>query len=192
MFDFPQYYKSFFGAWIARYLRGDFGEVGDVPPYLLTIPYAADRWQAKAEMERALATNTLVLLNRYAPSNAVYQSAKLPKTERQKFVDWEFEMEYVQFGIPKENLVIFLYVPYQVSRELLLKKDPQAYLGRDGKKDIHETNETLMLEVEKVYLEFCKKYSHWVYIECVKDGMLLPKEEIHRKIVNELKKRKIL
>jgi len=56
MFDFPQYYKSFFGAWIGRYLRGEFGDVGDIPPYFATFPYAADRWQAKAEIERALST----------------------------------------------------------------------------------------------------------------------------------------
>jgi dTMP kinase len=192
VFDFPQYYKTFFGAWIGRYLRGDFGEVTQINPYLLTIPYAADRWQAKQEIERALSTHTLVLLNRYAPSNAVYQSAKLPKKKRQEFIDWEFDMEYDQFGIPKEELVIFLYVPYEISQKLIAQKAPQAYLGKDGKKDINETNETLMREVEKVYLEFCKKYPHWIKIECVEDGKILPKEEIHKKIIDVLKKKKYL
>lgn len=189
--DFPQYYKTFFGKWIGRFLKGEFGKVEDLPPYLLMFPYAADRWQAKTDMEYWLSEGKIVVSNRYTGSNA-YQAAKVPKSERPRFIDWSFEMEYDAFGIPREDLVIFLYVPYDVSQKLIEQKSARKYLGNGVKKDIHESNETLMREVEQVYLEFCKKFSRWVKIDCTKNGQILSKEEIHQKIVTELKKKKII
>ncbi len=189
--DFPQYYKTFFGRWIGRFLKGEFGDPKGIPPYILTIPYAADRWQASKEMTHALTDGKLLLSNRYTGSNAVYQSARLPEKERQAFVDWEFQLEYEEFGIPKEDLVIFLYVPLAVSQKLLEQKNNRRYLGNGKTKDINESNLELMQNVEKVYLEFCAKYPHWVKIDCTKGGTMLTREEIHQKIVETLQRKKI-
>lgn len=176
--DFPQYYKTFFGRWVGRFMKGEFGGAKDVPPYLASIPYAADRWQAKADLEGWVSEGKTVFINRYAGSNAVYQSAKLPRSERADYVDWQFEMEYKVFGIPKEDIVLFLYVPHAVSQQLIAAKSARKYMGNARAKDIHESNEELMQEVEKVYLEFCKKYPHWIKIDCTKNGNILQKEEI--------------
>jgi dTMP kinase len=190
--DFPQYYKTFFGRWIGRFMKGEFGGAKDVPPYIASIPYAADRWQAKEDLELWLAEGKTVFINRYAGSNAVYQSAKLPKSERQDYIDWQFEMEYKVFGIPKEDIVIFLYVPYAVSQQLLATKAARKYMGNNYKKDIHESNTALMLEVEKIYLEFCKKFPYWIKIDCTKNGTILTKDEIHQKILSVLRRKKII
>ncbi len=189
--DFPQYYKTFFGRWIGRFLKGEFGRVEDLPPYLLMFPYAADRWQAKEDIERWLAEGKLVVSNRYTGSNA-YQAAKLPASERERFITWSFDMEYKAFGIPKEDLVIFLYVPFAVSQRLIELKNARKYLGNGKNKDIHESNITLMQEVERVYLYFCKRFPHWVKIDCTKNAEILPKETIHQKIVELLKRKKML
>lgn len=189
--DFPQYYKTFFGKWIGRFLKGEFGGIEDLPPYLLMFPYAADRWQAKSDMEKWLSEGKIVVSNRYTGSNA-YQAAKLPAKERKRFIDWSFEMEYEAFGIPKEDLVIFLHVPFAVSQQLLEQKAARKYMGNERKKDIHESNLELMANVEKVYLEFCTKYPHWVKIDCTKKGQVLTREEIHLKIVEILIKKKII
>lgn len=191
-FDFPQYYKTFFGEFAGRFLKGEFGDITDVPPYVVSIPYAADRWQAKDEMNAALHQGKLVLVNRYATSNAAYQAAKLPAEERQKFIDWCFDMEYTQFNIPKEDLVLFLYVPFHISQQLIEQKDSREYLGNETKKDIHESNSAFLQEVEKVYLSLAKQYSHWITIDCSKDGKILPKEEIHKKIITILKEKGFL
>lgn len=45
--DFPRYYDSFFGKFIAGYLRGEYGQLSEVNPYLITFPYAFDRASAK-------------------------------------------------------------------------------------------------------------------------------------------------
>lgn len=190
--DFPQYYKTFFGRWVGKFMKGDFGGAKDVPPYLASIPYAADRWQAKGDLEQWIAEGKIVFINRYAGSNAVYQSAKLPISDRANFVDWCFEMEYKVFGIPKEDTVIFLYVPHAISQQLLATKAARKYMGNTQKKDIHESDIALMKEVEKVYLEFCKKYPHWIKIDCTRNGKILSKEAIHEKILGVLHRKKIL
>ncbi len=188
--DFPQYYKTFFGKWIGRFLKGDFGKVEDLPPYLLMFPYAADRWQAKDDIEHWLEEGKIIVSNRYTGSNA-YQAAKMLAKERERFIDWSFEMEYKAFGIPKEDLVIFLYVPFKSSQALIAKKATRKYLG-NNKKDIHESNTVLMQEVEKVYLHFCKRFPHWVLVDCVKNNTLLSVDEIHQKILAVLRRKKII
>lgn len=192
IFDFPQYYKTFFGRWIGRFLKGEFGGIKDVPPYIVTIPFAADRWQAKPEMEKALEEGKVVLVNRYTGSNAAYQAAKIDPKEREKFLDWAFQMEYNEFEIPKEDLVIFLYVPLKFSQKMIEQKSVRKYLGNKKAKDIHESNLQFLEEVEKVYLSFCKKYPHWVRIDCTKNGVIMTREEIHTKIVETLNKKKIV
>lgn len=189
-FDFPQYYKTFFGAFAGRFLKGEFGNINDIPPYVISIPYAADRWQAKEEINQALSEGKLVIVNRYATSNAAYQGAKLPESERQKFIDWSFDMEYNQFAIPKEDLVLYLHVPFSVSQTLIEQKAQREYLGTD-KKDIHEANVEFLKEVEKVYRELAKT-SHWVTIECCKDNDIFPKDVIHKQIISALTNHQIL
>jgi dTMP kinase len=99
-------------------------------------------------------------------------------------------MEYDAFGIPREDLVIFLYVPFTFSQKLIEQKNHRKYLGKV--KDIHESNMTLMREVEKEYLSLSKKYKHWVKIDCVKKDAILSREEIHVKIIETLKQKKII
>ncbi|MBI4058492.1 hypothetical protein HY408_01865 [Candidatus Gottesmanbacteria bacterium] len=189
--DFPQYYKTFFGRWIGRFLKGEFGRIEDLPPYLLMFPYAADRWQAKGDIEKWITEGKVVLSNRYTGSNA-YQAAKLLPKERERFTDWSFEMEYEAFGIPREDLVIFLYVPFTVSQKLLDTKKARKYMGNHKRKDIHEANKVLMREVEKIYLDFAKRFRHWVKIDCVRNGAMLTKTEIHQRILMILKGKKII
>lgn len=190
-FSFPQYYKTFFGRWIGRFLKGEFGKIGDLPPYLLIFPYAADRWQAKEKIEKWLEKGYLVISDRYTGSNA-YQAAKLPPKERPRFIKWSSELEYKVFDIPKEDLVIFLDVPPALSQKLLEQKSARKYMGNHQKKDIHESNLKLLWEVEKEYLKFCQNYPHWLRINCCQDSQILPKEKIQQKIIKILKDKKII
>lgn len=190
-FDFPQYYKTFFGEFAGRFLKGEFGDIKDVPPYVISIPYAADRWQAKEAMNQALSEGKLVIVNRYATSNAAYQAAKLPPSERQAFIDWSFEMEYNQFGIPKEDIVLYLHVPASVSQQLIEKKAKRAYL-QGKQKDIHEANRSFLEDVERIYLQLASTQPHWITIECCQHDVIQSKEDIHTNIIGVLQRKKIL
>jgi len=190
-FDFPQYYQTFHGQTVARYLRGEFGKLNNISPYLASLAYALDRLSAKKMMEDFLKKGGLIIANRYTTSNMAYQGARFyDKNEREKFLQWLYELEYKINKIPKEDLVIYLHVPWQVGLELTAKKGERKYLL--GKKDIHEKDIKFRKKVEKMYLHLAKIKKNWVVINCVEKNKIISKEDIHKKIIEILVDKKII
>lgn len=187
-FDFPRYYSSFHGKFAGRFLAGEFGS--DVSPYLASLAYALDRASAKEEMDQFLSHGGIIVSNRYATSNMAHQGARLPEGKRDEFLDWIDELEYKIHKIPREDIVIYLHVPWQVGMELTKKKGERAYLG--NKQDILEADLLHRQEAEAMYLSLAKKRKNWVVIECVEEGVMLPKEIIHEKILDVLRNKKII
>lgn len=186
-FDFPQYGKTFFGDFAGRFLNGEFGHFSRINPYLASFPYAADRWQVKDKIWQAINEGRLVICNRYTPSS-IYQAVKIKPTQRKKFLSWVETLEYDVFGIPKPNLVIFLYVPLISAQTLIIKKNKRTYL--DGKlKDQYEKNTNYLKKVEAMYLDIVKTNKSWVKIDCVENGTILPPEIIHKKVIDILDKK---
>ncbi len=190
--DFPQYYKSFHGKTVAKFLRGEFGTIDQVSPYLASLAYALDRASVKREMEDFLDKGGIIIANRYATSNLAHQGAKfVNKNEREDYLKWDYELEYKVHKIPKEKIVIYLHVPTEIATKLAEKRGGRNYLS--GKvKDIHEQDTDHLKKTENMYLELAKRYRHWVVIECVDRGELLSRESIHELIVNALVKRKLI
>lgn len=185
-FDFPQYYTSFFGNMISRYLKGEFGDTYQVNPYLISVIYAADRWEAKKQINEALSRGEIVILNRYSMSNMAHQSVKIPAENRKEYLDWERKMEYDIFEIPREDQVIYLDVPAGVGQKLIGKKGSRDYVG-GKKKDIHEKDLNYQISVRKQYLALAKYNTHWCVINCTKNNKILSVEKIHEKIWQALK-----
>jgi dTMP kinase len=178
--DFPQYYKSFHGKTVGKFLKGDFGKIDEVSPYLASLAYALDRASIKREMEEFLATGGYIVANRYATSNMAHQAAKCKtEKERDEYLKWIYELEYKVHKIPKENLVIYLHVPYLYAAELTKKRSVQ----KGVEPDIHEKSMDHQQKSEQMYLMLAKKYKHWKVIECVKDGKMLPIEEVQKKVL---------
>lgn len=181
-FDFPRYYSSFHGKIAGRFLAGEFGS--DVSPYLASLAYALDRASAKEEMDAWLSHGGVIVSNRYATSNMAHQGARLPEGERDEFIDWIDELEYKIHKIPREDIVIYLHVPWGIGMELTKKKGGRAYLG--NKQDILEADQKHRQEAESMYLSLARKRKKWAVVECVEGGIMLPKEEIHKKILSVL------
>ncbi len=191
--DFPRYYDSFYGKMVAQFLRGEFGSLQEVDPHLASVLYALDRGQAKEEMNEWLARGDIVLSNRYATSNIAHQSSRMPSKKRKEFITWDLELEYKVNQIPQEDIVIYLYVPYNVSRKLMENADRKNRAYTKGKKDITEKSVEYLKKSEKSYLSLVKQFPHWVKITCVDTkGNLKSREEIHAEIKNVLQKKKIL
>ncbi len=185
-YDFPNY-DSFFGRMVGRYLNGDFGEVGEVSPYTTALMFAGDRWQASAAIRKDLAAGKLVISNRYAQSNMGFGSANFKtRAEKDKFLDWMHELEFQIYGIPKPDLVIYLYVPYEISQGLVDKKSKRSYT--DLKRDIHEKNTDFLKRVEQSYLMLADKYPEWRKIDCIKAGQIQSIEEIAGKVYEIVEK----
>jgi dTMP kinase len=183
--DFPRYNDSFFGKFISRFLQGEFGKLEEVNPYLISIVYAQDREEARGEMEDWLSKGNIVLANRYVPSNLAHQSGRLPKSKREAFIQWDSELEYKINKLPKEDMIIYLHVPYKASIKLLAVKKQ--------KKDIAEKNIAYLRSSEESYNNLSQTFSHWEKIECVDNkGNIYSKEEIHTDIKKLLAKRGIL
>jgi dTMP kinase len=180
-FDFPQYGKTFFGDFAGRFLKGEFGHFSRINPYLASFPYAADRWQVKTKLWQGINDGKLVICNRYTPSS-IYQAVKVKPAEQKKFIDWVQTLEYEVFGIPKPDLVLFLYVPLDFAQILIDKKQKREYLG-ESKRDQYEKNVGYLKKVESMYLKIAKSDGSWVKINCVEKGEILSPETIHEKIV---------
>lgn len=190
-FDFPQYEKTFFGKFTGRFLSGEFGGLSEINPYLATLSYALDRWQAGPSIVGYLNQGKTVFCNRYVGSNMAHQAAKLLPEKQDDFLSWEMELEYKIFGVPKEDLVVFLHVAPEISAKLLEKRQAKNHLN--GKqKDIAEENLIHQKETEKVYLSLVKKFPHWEMIECVKDGQIRGIDDIHRELMTIFRQKGIL
>ncbi|MBW3000153.1 deoxynucleoside kinase [Candidatus Woesearchaeota archaeon] len=179
IFDFPQYGKTFFADLVQRYLEEEFGTPEQVGPYLASILFAGDRWQAKEEMLKKLEEGKIVVCNRYVSANKGHQGGKIQDKEaRLKFLDWLNKLEYEVFGIPKADINVFLYVPSEIGLKLIEQR------GRE--KDAHENLEH-MKAAEQAYLEAAEKNHTWQRINCTKEGEILSKEEIHEMVWEKVK-----
>ncbi len=189
--DFPRYYSSFHGRVVGRFLTGEFGVLDQVSPYLAALAYALDRASAKEEMDDCLTHGGIVLSNRYATSSMAHQAAKLPESKRNEFISWLDEMEYKVHKIPREDIVIYLYVPWKIGYELTVQKADRKY--SNGSLDIAEKDVKHRIESEAMYLRLSRERNNWVKIDCVDtNGILLSKEEIHAKIISSLQEKRII
>ncbi len=187
-FDFPRYYSSFHGKMAGRFLAGEFGS--DVSPYLASLAYALDRASAKEEMDAWLSHGGVIVSNRYATSNMAHQGARLPEDMRPEFLEWIDELEYKVHKIPREDIVVYLHVPWEIGMELTKKKGERAYLGSG--KDILEADEKHRRESEMMYLSLAKQRKNWVAVECTENGVILSKDAIHEKILAVLREKKLI
>lgn len=181
-YDFPQYERSFFGELVGRYLDGEFGDVDAVSPYLISLLYAGDRFEAGDHIRRDLSSSKWIICNRYTQSNMGFQAAKIknPK-EKKQFLEWIEELEFGIYHIPKPDMVIYLYLPVEIGQKLVDKKNKRGYTSK--KRDIHERNTEFLKQVEKEYLELAKNNPEWRTVGCIStDGKPLSPEEITQKI----------
>ena len=187
---FPRFDAPIYGDLIARFLRGEFGSADAVNPYLVALIYAGDRAEAAAEIRRWLDEGKVVILDRYLYSNIGYQCAKLPQgEERDRLMEWIFNLEYNHFGIPRPDLSLFLDVPFAFTERKLTEQregDDRDYLK--GGADIHEASLSLQQRVREVYLEAAVKDPALQVIDCSDaQGAMDTPEGIFHKIETLLK-----
>ncbi len=180
--EFPRYYTSFHGDIVARFQRGEFGTIDSVSPYLISLAYALDRLSMRDQINDWLRRGYYLIANRYVPSSMAHQAAKLPGSKRQQFLEWLDELEYRVHKMPREDLVIYLHVPWKTGQKLSGQKNNKAYLN--GGHDISEENNKHLEESEKMYFWLLKHRKNWVRIDCMKGAKIKKKEEIQKEIIN--------
>ncbi len=192
---FPRTDAPFYGELIARFLRGEFGLLNDVDPYLIALLYAGDRKDASGIIRNWLKEKNIVLLDRYTYSNIAYQGAKIfDNKERERLIEWILSLEFSHFSIPKPDLNIFLDVPLSFTRRKLSterKGSDRDYLG--GSRDIHEGSLSFQMRVREVYLKVAESGNRMAVVNCSdKNGEMLAPEKIFEQVLEIITERKML
>jgi dTMP kinase len=184
---FPRTDSIVYGELIARFLRGELGDIHQVNPYLVALIYAGDRLDFKPTLENWLNNGDTVLLDRYVYSNVAYQCAKITdQKENRALRDWILNLEFEYNRLPKPDLNIFLDAPLLFTQQNLTDDrdgDERQYLK--GKKDIHEANIDFQNEVRKSYLSLSDA-DCFVKIDCSDGQNILSVDQIFHKIINVL------
>jgi dTMP kinase len=192
---FPRTEAPYFGELIARFLRGEFGEIGAVDPYMVAMLYAGDRKDASEMILDWLNEGKVVLLDRYTYSNIAYQCAKLKDEQAQeRLMHWILALEFDHFSIPRPDLNIFLDVPFAFTERKLSGNrtgEDRKYLN--GSRDIHEESMDFQKNVRDIYLRVSRSDKRLAVVNCSarEDTMLAP-EEVFELITGILKNKKLI
>lgn len=192
---FPRTETPYFGELIARFLRGEYGDLDHVDPYLVAMLYAGDRKDASPLIEAWLSEKYYVLLDRYTYSNIAYQCAKTGTPEEaERLRKWILDLEFEHFAIPKPDINIFLDVPFRFTEQKLSDQrsgDDRTYLN--GSRDIHESSLDFQRIVRNTYLSVARTDDSLQVINCEDESSsMLKPEAIFRLIMARLTERKIL
>ncbi len=181
--SFPNY-DSPSSSLVKMYLSGEFGEnAKDVSPYIASTFYAADRYATfKKDLKEYYDNGGIILADRYTTANMVHQAGKITdEVEREKYLNWLFDLEFNIYGLPVPTEVFFLNMPPKKVEELI--KNRENKFTHNDKKDIHERDAK---HIEDSYNAACSlvgKYN-WNEVKCVKNEEIRTREDIHNEIYN--------
>lgn len=192
---FPRTDAPYFGELIARFLRGEFGSLNEVDPYLVALLYAGDRKDASEKIKEWLGKRKIVLLDRYTYSNIAYQCAKIDdQVAQDKLIKWILTLEFDHFAIPRPDLNLFLDVPFSFTEKKLLSSrsgDDRNYLN--GTRDIHEQSLNFQKKVRDMYLKVARTDNRLAVVNCCNsNGSMKSQEDISSLILNIISERKLI
>jgi dTMP kinase len=177
-------YDSPSSTLVNMYLAGEFGKSAeDVNAYAASAFYAVDRFASyKLNWKKDYDNGVLILADRYATSNSIYQMEKIDKSDWDSYLQWSEDFEYNKIGIPKPDLVIYLDMPVEISQKLMTSR----YDGDENKKDVHEANVKFLNNCRESALYSAKKQG-WKVISCSDGTAPLSIEDIHNQIIKVVK-----
>ena len=154
----------------------------NVPAKVAALYYAADRLYNIESINKMLDDGINVILDRYVESNMGHQAGKfIDKKDKIEMMNWLEDLEYKLLELPKPDIVLFLYMPYQYTVEL---RNKRAEAADGAERDIEH-----LKNAEATYSLMAEKYNYNI-IHCVKDDKIRTIENIN-KDVYELVKSKL-
>jgi len=178
--SFPMY-DTFFGSRVGHYLTGRDGLRADtVDGKSMALWFALDRWRAFLSFDSAACD--VLLINRYALSNAVYQSIRDCDAGKPDILDFILELEHEQFGIPRPDIQLVLDMDTEDAASNVGKKGYRDYVA--GGKDVYELGESIQERARKKYRVYAEKLPGACLIPCMKNGALMRVDEISDLIWN--------
>lgn len=183
LFSFPRYGTNPFSEAVARYLNGEFGSTREVPPEFSSLLYAGDRFAVRAELIQALATDDLVVCDRYVASNLAHHGAKLEAAAREAFVAWLSEIEFELYELPRPAVTVLLDAPVSVARSLVASKADRGYTKLSH--DIHESDLEYLAVCRDLFMTLASQNERtWRVVPIVSpSGRTRTKLEIARDVI---------
>jgi dTMP kinase len=183
-FSFPRY-ESSFGKLIARFLNGEFGELTSVDAHFSALLFAGDRFEAKGDLEAALNAGRIVLADRYIGSNLAHQTARVNAQRQEEFIAWLKRLEYGLYGLPAEDLVLYVRLPVAEAHRLVGMKEARSYTT--SRRDLQEADVRHLEQAALIY-ERLATQPNWATIECSAAAsdtasVLLSPEQIHAAVL---------
>ena len=183
--SFPNY-DSPSSSLVKMYLSGEFGtDPKTVSPYVASTFYAADRFATyQKDLKQFYEDGGIILADRYITANMIHQTGKIKDNkERDKFLDWVWDLETNIYGLPAPTEVFFLNMPPEKALELIKNRDNK--FSHNSVKDIHERDPEHIKDAYEAACYVSKKYN-WFEIKCIKDDKVRAAEDIHNEIYSKL------
>ena len=179
--SFPAY-DSPSSALVKMYLNGDFGKhADDVDAYAASTFYAVDRYASfKTSWKDFYDEGGIILADRYTTSNMVHQAVKISDdNERDKFLSWLDDLEYIKLRLPRPDVVFFLDMPPAISERLVKERN---------RNDIHEKDFDYLHRCYDSYKALAQKFN-WITINCSNDDQPRTVDDIHEDIFDIIKRK---
>lgn len=166
--SFPAY-ESDSSALVKMYLAGEFGtDPKDVNAYAASTFYAMDRFATfRKDWGRDYDDGTVIVADRYVPSNLIHQASKIEcDREKDSFINWLEDLEYIKLELPRPDATIFLDMPTETAQKLMAERANK--IDNSDKKDIHERNSEYLKNSYNNAKGIAEKLS-WNVIPCADD-----------------------
>ena len=179
-FSFPNYAsptgKIIGEAYLGKHSESYFTEgIENVDPKISSLYYAADRAYNIDIIKKHLEAGYIVVLNRYVESNMAFQGGKIKDIKsRNMMYEWLDNLEFVLLDLPRPDLVLFLYLPYEYVCTL------KSIRGKIANINLLRMAETAYLELSTIY--------DYEKINCLKENHLRSIEDISEEILEKVKK----
>ena len=177
--DFPRYSQNAIGHFIRECLDGAEDKFAAIDPKIAAIVYAADRFESKKQIEEWMAEGRIIIFDRYVSSNMLHQGAKVQDGDaRDEFFSWVEHLEHDIFGLPRPDMTVYLDIPPEDSQKLL------EYIEDIGVTIVNpeEKDKAHQAKVSKCASYLAGTQNQWVTVQCVINGNLRPREDIHEEV----------
>lgn len=180
---YPDYDGQVATHLIAPYLRGEFGSVDSVNPWLVGLIFSVDRISSAQILGQMLESGEYVVTDRYLLSNVAFQGAKVTDPrERRQLQDWISWFEVSQ-GVPQPDRTFLLEMPAGYAHLRAASEHPErSYLA--GASDIHEQDLSLQERVAEEYRALAARYPESITsIRCLDhDNRRKSREEVAEEV----------
>ena len=136
--NFPRY-ESSFGRLVARFLNREFGKLDEVDPHLSAAALCRRPFRGQAFVTSGVdGRQERIIVDRYIASNLAHQAARVAADRRAEFLAWLRQLEYGTYGLPTEDLVIFLRRTPAEAQQMVGRKAARNYT--ESKHDLQESD----------------------------------------------------